>query len=80
MARIARRKISTPQLVSFLLGGDKKTVEASLNNGELNATHIIYFHKRKIVDCGIDSRDVVWTIKNFISFYRNAYWKLDQVL
>ena len=80
MARIARRKISTFELVSFLLRNNRKTVEASLNNGALNATHFIHFHKKKVVDCGIDSRVVVWTTKDFISFYRNAYWKLDQVL
>jgi hypothetical protein len=80
MAKIPRRRISTLELVSFSLGGNRKTVEASLNNGALNATHIIHFHKRRIIDCGIDSRDVVWPKKDFVSFYRNAYWKIDQVL
>jgi AAA15 family ATPase/GTPase len=80
MARIPRRKVSTFELVSLLLTGTTTTVEASLNNGKFNATHFIHLHKRRIIDCGIDSRDVIWTIKNFISYYRNAYWKLDQIL
>lgn len=80
MDRVGPRKISTVELVSLLRAGGSRPVEASLNNRGLNATHILQYHMGRILDCGIDSRDVVWTVKDFIGCYPNAYWKLDQVL
>lgn len=55
-------------------------IEASLNNGIFNATHFLRWGGRKIFDCGIDSRDISWSLEDFRTFYENAHWRIDQVV
>ncbi|MBN1213396.1 MAG: hypothetical protein JXA92_12550 [candidate division Zixibacteria bacterium] len=55
-------------------------LEISMNTAYFKATHIVYFGGRKIFDMGIDSQTVTWTPKEFIAFYSQAYWSVDQVI
>ena len=80
MGKFPHGKVSTFELLSFLLGDTTKTIEASLSSGRFSATHFLRFGGRKLFDCGIDSAEVSWDIKDFMAFYSGAYWKLDQVV
>lgn len=55
-------------------------VEASLNDGIFNATHLIRFGGRKFFDTGIDSKEVSWKENDFLNFYTLANWKIDQII
>ena len=57
-----------------------KYVEASLNNGFLNATHLLRYGGRKYYDTGIDSQETSWSACEFINFYKESYWKIDKVI
>lgn len=70
--------ISTAELFNLLL--KNKIVEASLNDGILNATHFIRFGGRKIFDMGIDSKEISWKKFEFLRYYENTYWKIDQII
>lgn len=70
--------IPTAELIELLLRN--KFVEASLNDGIFNATHFIRFGGRKIFDTGIDSQEISWSINDFVSYYENTYWKIDQII
>lgn len=64
----------------MLLGKAGHTIEASLNDGSFNATHLLTFEGRKIFDCGIDSAEVSWDIEVFSAFYSQAHWRVDQLV
>lgn len=70
--------IPTTELVKLLC--NNKFVEASLNDGIFNATHFIRFGGRKIFDTGIDSQEISWSINDFVSYYENTFWKIDQII
>lgn len=72
-------KLSSAQIVSILFDSRTRWIEASLNDGMFNATHILLLYKNKLIDCGIDSRNVKWKPKIFIDFYKDACWKIDQI-
>lgn len=71
-------KIDTKELIKLVK--ESKYVEASLNNGLFNATHLISFGGRKLFDTGVDSQEVSWFEKEFLSFYIYAKWKIDQII
>ncbi len=79
MDKYLSQKFTTAELVSLLLDGNTRWLEVSLNDGVFNATHLILPRKNKLIDCGIDSRDVTWDPNDFIKFYKYAYWKVDQI-
>lgn len=74
------KKISTKEFVNLLINNKKNYFEVFLSNGYFNATHFITFGGKKIYDTGIDSKDVKWTIEEFINFYPYAFWKIDQII
>ncbi|GAB4439725.1 MAG: hypothetical protein Kow0031_21610 [Anaerolineae bacterium] len=73
-------KITTSQLVDLLTNNKGKYVEASLNNGFFSATHLLVFGGQKIFDTGIDSQEISWKPEDFIRFYPEAYWVVDQIV
>ena len=73
-------KISTIELIKLVTENNDKVYEVSLNNGFFNATHFLSFGGRKIFDIGIDSQEITWFPDDFISFYYQAYWIVDQVV
>lgn len=79
MNNLITKKAPTAEIVKILFDGKKKWIEVSLNDGTFNATHILQPRKNKVIDCGIDSRDVSWELEDFIEFYRFAHWKIDQI-
>lgn len=74
------RKIHTLELLDLLRSEANHTIEASLNNGRFNATHFLRFGVRKLFDCGIDSAEVSWNVKDFLAFYSKASWRVDQIV
>lgn len=70
--------IPTKEMVKLL--HTNRYVEASLNNGMFNATHLVRFGGRKIFDIGIDSQEVSWKVEEFVSFYEMSFWKIDQIV
>lgn len=73
-----RSKVKSQELLR--LARQYKYIEASLNNGFLNATHLVRFGGRKYFDTGIDSQEISWTEKEFLSFYEKSFWKIDQII
>jgi hypothetical protein len=73
-------QINTIELIEQLKRLEGYFVEASLNDGLLNATHILRFGGRKIFDIGIDSRESTWKPEEFADFYPRANWRLDQII
>ena len=80
MNKTRHTKVSTTELILILIASKAKTIEASLNNSAVNATHFLRFGGRKIFDCGIDSRSVSRDVEKFLSFYSQAYWRVDQIV
>ena len=64
----------------LLIVKKNKYVEASLNNGIFNATHFIRFGGRKYFVTGIDSKEKSWKETEFIEYYNNVIWKIDQII
>lgn len=73
-------KIHTLDLVDLLKLNKKKQIEVSIKNHFLSATHFLSFGGKKIYDVGIDSKQSIWEIKEFIEHYKNTYWNIDQIL
>lgn len=73
-------KIRTVELIEQLKRLEGHFVEASLNDGLINATHVFRFGGRKIFDIGVDSRESTWKPKEFAEFYQRASWKIDQII
>jgi len=72
--------ISSVQLVKLLIENKRRYIEASMNAAGFKATHMLVFGGRKIFDTGIDSQETVWEPKEFIKFYPNAYWLIEQIV
>jgi len=75
----AYKKLTTVKLVSILFDRKTRWIEASLNDGTFNATHMLQSYGYQVMDCGIDSRDVRWRIEDFTAFYKDARWRIDQI-
>ncbi len=73
-------KLSTKELMATLITNRDRVIEASLNDGVFNATHVLRYGGRKIFDCGIDSEVISWRPKDFLDFYPSAFWLIDQVV
>ena len=73
-------KISTHELISLLKKNKNSYFEVSLSNRYFRATHFMTFGGKKIYDTGIDSKDIKWKCKEFLEFYPNAFWKIDQII
>lgn len=73
-------KIPTTQLVDLLIKNKGRYIEASMSNGYFKATHMLTFGGRKIYDTGIDSQEVKWSPQEFIEFYPEVYWLIEQIV
>lgn len=73
-------KISTSRLIKLVTANIDRVFEVSLNDGIFNATHFLSFGGRKLYDTGIDSQEMTWLPDEFVSFYRDAFWKIDQIV
>lgn len=74
------KKIPTKTIVELLTTNKEKVFEISMSTACFKATHIVYFGGRKIFDMGIDSQTVAWKPNEFLGFYPQAYWKIEQVI
>ncbi len=74
------KKIPTAQLVDLLIKNKGRCIEASMSNGYFKATHMLAFGGRKIYDTGIDSEEVKWRSQEFIEFYSEAHWLIEQIV
>jgi len=72
-------KLSTIEIIDFITDHKGTVLEISMNKDCFRATHIVYFGGRRIFDMGIDSQTVSWSPKEFIDFYSQAYWTIEQV-
>lgn len=79
MTRVPSTKLSTAVVISLILDGKTKWIEVSLNNGVFNATHLLFNGKHRLIDVGTDSSEVRWKPRDFLNFYRDARWKVDQM-
>ena len=73
-------RLSTRILTEILSRHRKIFFEVSLANGYFCATHFLAFGGKKIYDTGIDSKDIKWSIDEFIGFYPSAIWRIDRVI
>jgi hypothetical protein len=73
-------RVTTTKLIQLLTWLPKHTIEASLNYGATNMTHFLEFGGRKIFDIGIDSAEVSSDPEEFLAFYAEAYWRIDQIV
>jgi len=73
-------KISSTQLVDLLIKNKGKYIEASMSNGYFKATHMLVFGGRKIYDTGIDSEEIKWSPQEFIKFYSESFWLIEQIV
>lgn len=71
---------SSRQLVNLLIQNKGKYIEASMGNAYFKATHILAFRGRKIFDTGMDSQETKWYPEEFIKFYPDAYWQIEQIV
>ena len=75
-----REKITTEHLVVLLVENKNVDFEVSLNNGVFNATHFFRYGGKRIYDIGIDSHLVTWNKNDFVKWYSNSKWLIDQIV
>jgi hypothetical protein len=73
-------KISTKLLLTQLEKNKGKVFEVSLNNGFFNATHFLSWGGKLLYDTGIDSQEIKWIRKDFLNWYSEAYWVIEQII
>ena len=74
------RRVSSLQLANLLIQNKGKYIEASMCSACFRATHMLTFGGRKIFDTGIDSQEITWYPKEFVEFYPNAFWVIEQIV
>ena len=74
------KKIPTSQLIELLKAKRDSVFEVSLSNQFFKATHFIYFGGRKLFDTGIDSQETTWLPDEFLRFYPQAFWTIEQIV
>lgn len=74
------KKFPTKTIVDLLKKNQKTVFEISLNTTDFKATHVVYYGGRKIFDMGIDSQTVAWKPNEFLTFYPQATWSIEQVI
>lgn len=74
------KKIPTKTIIELLTINKGTIFEISISAGCFKATHIVYLGGRKIFNMGIDSQTVVWKPNEFLSFYPQASWSIEQVI
>lgn len=72
--------LKTESLVQLLKDNPSKIIEANINFNNLNATHFIEFIDGNIIHKGIDGKEFIWQIDEFINAYPSTYWYIDYVL
>jgi hypothetical protein len=79
-AEYSGMKLQTEELVELIIKMRGRVIEAALTNGFFNFTHFMDYGGRVIYDMGIDSREVSWKPYEFLKFYQNAWWQIDQIV
>jgi hypothetical protein len=72
--------IITEDLIEIICQNERKTIEASLVLSGCFATHFLRYSHRKLHDVGIDSEAVSWKIDEFLVYYPNALWVVQQIV
>jgi hypothetical protein len=72
--------INTKELIETIITNSNKWVEARLRFGNISATHFLLFEDNKLYDEGIDGEERVITPADFIKYYQNFFWKIDNVV
>lgn len=73
-------KMRTKDLVDLLIKNKGRVIEASLTNGSFNFTHFMDFGGRVIYDLGIDSEEVSRKPLEFLQFYQDSWWRINQMV
>ncbi len=71
--------IRTEELIKKIISNPNKWVEARLRFGNISATHFLIFSNDKLFDEGIDGEEREVTTVDFIQYYKNSYWQIDNI-
>lgn len=72
--------LTIEQLYEFLYINKEKLIEASRVSGVLRATHLFLVHESSVFDEGIGGEETEWEREEFIEWYKNSQWTIDEVI
>jgi len=72
--------LTIEQLYEFLYLNKEKLIEASQVSGVLRATHLFSISESSVFDEGVDSEETEWEREEFIEWYKNTKWIIDEVI
>lgn len=70
----------TEELIKIVISNPYKWIEARLRFGNISATHFLLFDNNKFYDEGIDGEQREISINEFINYYKNSYWQIDNIV
>lgn len=72
--------IRTEELIKIVTSNPNMWVESKLRFGNISATHFLIFSNEKLFDEGIDGEEREVTTADFIEFYKNSFWQIDNIV
>lgn len=72
--------IRTKELIEIIITNSNKFIEARLCFANISITHFLLFTNNKLYDEGIDGEERVVSINDFVDYYQNLYWKIDNIV
>lgn len=74
--------LTIEQLYEFLYLNKEKLIEASRvsNTGAMRATHLFSVSESSVFDEGIGGEETEWEKEEFIEWYKNSKWIIDEII